>query len=70
MLYGMRLSCKHLIQFTLPKTACILLKINLHTWYAFGGYRHLLSKQGTAGKRKHTTSTIPQKLEIIRWLKK
>ena len=23
-----------------------------------------LSKQGTAGKRKHTTSTIPQKLEI------
>jgi len=27
-----------------------------------------LSKQGTAGKRKHTTSTIPQKLEIIRWL--
>jgi len=27
-----------------------------------------LSKEGTAGKRKHTTSTIPQKIEIIRWL--
>jgi hypothetical protein len=27
-----------------------------------------LSEQGTAGKRKHTSSTIPQKLGIIRWL--
>jgi hypothetical protein len=27
-----------------------------------------ISKQGTAGKRKHVSSTIPQKLEIIRRL--
>ena len=27
-----------------------------------------LSKQGTAGKRKHTASPSSQKLEIIRWL--
>ena len=27
-----------------------------------------MSKQGTAGKRKHITSVIPQKLEIIRRL--
>jgi len=40
MLYGMRLSCKHLVQFTLPKIVCILLKMNLHTWCAFGGYGH------------------------------
>ena len=40
MLYGMRLSLKHLIQFILPKIVCISLKINLHTWYVFGGYRH------------------------------
>jgi hypothetical protein len=26
-------------------------------------------KQGTAGKKKHVTSTIPQKHEIIRVLK-
>jgi hypothetical protein len=29
---------------------------------------HLLSKQGTTGKRKHVTLIICQKLEIIRWL--
>jgi len=40
MLNGMRLSFKHLIQFILPKINCILLKINLHTWYTFGRYRH------------------------------
>jgi hypothetical protein len=28
-----------------------------------------MSKQGTAGKRKHVTRTIPQKMEIIRKLK-
>jgi hypothetical protein len=27
-----------------------------------------ISKQGTAGKRKHVTLTVPQKLEIIRKL--
>ena len=26
-----------------------------------------ISKQGTAGKRRHVTAMIPQKLEIIRW---
>jgi hypothetical protein len=27
-----------------------------------------MSKQGTAGKRKHVTLMIPQKLKIIAWL--
>jgi hypothetical protein len=35
MLYGMRLSFNHLLQFMLPKIVCILLKINVQTLYAF-----------------------------------